>query len=275
MEPNRPNNENENSDVADLAKRMCRGATPAPEDHSTEEIDSLEGRSDGVTLRDMGGMPRDGRHSDMTGRMNRWGTRDDEEGPIESTEPVGNRPGSDAFGLGGGLTRNMIMHARNTPGDSNAASYEDNVTADWTRQSLSRPNAPTSTPARSSFGGPLASLFARPEGLASRSSRRTSREEVVQARDSQVGWFNLFSPLARRSTEGLSDSSQQAVQYPDAIFQSIGTQRLMPSRDPMAPFHAEPRPKGRNITPSAYASPEIRRNEEELRRARVGQWHHG
>jgi hypothetical protein len=41
----------------------------------------------------------------------------------------------------------------------------------------------------------------------------------------------------------------------------------MPSRDPMAPFNAEPRQKGRAVAPSRSASPDIERNEELVKRS--------
>ena len=68
----------------------------------------------------------------------------------------------------------------------------------------------------------------------------------LQERDAELGWYNSFSPSARRHRDNLSGSSQQAVRDPAAVVQSVGTQRLMPSRDPMAAFDTAPRPKGEN-----------------------------
>jgi hypothetical protein len=162
MEPNRPNSEEDFNDAADLLRRMSRGATPAPEDHSLEHADSLKSHPDDQALRDMDGMPRVGRDSDMARRMNRWTAIDDEEDSVESGEPAGNHLSSDAFGLGGDVSRSAIIHARDAPADDTATSYIDNPAAESMRQRFSRPCDPTSTPARSIFGGPLASPFTRP-----------------------------------------------------------------------------------------------------------------
>jgi hypothetical protein len=244
---------------------MSRGAIPAPEDHLTEQNDYLEGRSGSDNVRDMAGVPRDGQDSDKGSRMNRWATRDGEDGSVESGEPVGNGVDMDAFGLASGVTRNQMIHARDNPGDDTAASYEDTLAAEST---ASRPARSTfGGPLASPFGGPLVSPFPRPEGLTSDSSRTTAHRGTLPARNSESGWFNPFSPHARRTTEQLSSSSEHAVHNPDAVIQSIGTQRLMPSRDPMAPFHAEPRPKGRAVAPARSASPDIERNKELVKRS--------
>ena len=184
---------------------------------------------------------------------------------MEGGEPAGNRRGSSAFSMGLGRSR------RDTSGYHLSAEDGGPQADEWEYMSPSRSHASArarqepSTPARNIFD--LTSAFARPDTQVFRSTRRTSQRNTTPARDPEHGWTSPFSPHSRRSTENLSRSSQQAVQTPTAVVQSIGTQRLMPSRDPMAPFHSAPTPRAEKIPPTATKRPTIPRNEDEVKRA--------
>lgn len=69
---------------------------------------------------------------------------------------------------------------------------------------------------------------------------QTGQQDPTPARTTEEGWFNPFSPNSRRSTQQFAPSSSRAIQEPDAVIPSIGTQPLMPPRDPMAAFNSKP-----------------------------------
>jgi hypothetical protein len=234
MDSRRPIDENDEDDIADYIRRTTRGGTPAPEDHSMENSEPVDDRS--------------GESRSAYSRP--AGTNDSMMGSNEQQGMGYARPSSTGFTSANDFSEDdeeqqRMWDIRRTRMDAaQFAVQEEPVTG------------------RNIFGGRTSSALAGSEGQTYSSINQAHQQEPIPASVTQRGWSSPFSPSSRRSTEQLSRSSARAVSNPDAVVQSIGTQRLMPSRDPMAAFHAPPRPRGPSIDPRTTLSSGIGRDEE-------------
>jgi hypothetical protein len=231
----------EEDEVADFIRRNTRGETPAPEDHSTEQNNTVHHHSAPSSMRPEFRLPWEGltttgdiptaQNGNASGRS---------AGTTYSTMGDDPRQGVRAAAA----SRRDFVSARDLSERTSSASsdggYGQPTGRGWgAYQRMDAPARPTQEqPAtrRSFFGSGSNNTRPEPEGQTPTTTRQSRQQEAAPARDSQQGWSNHFSPSARRSSYGLSQSSEQAIHNPNAVVQSIDTQRLMPSRDPMAAF---------------------------------------
>ena len=154
----------------------------------------------------------------------------------------------------------------------------------------------------------VASSFARNDGMFMGAMAQNSQQGYTLTRITQHGSPSPFHPSSRRSQQPLQStsgrdrapvrsiqehtslspstrssrsrplllSSERTVRDFDVIAPSIGTQRLMPPRDPMAAFYTEPerRLSRRSISPSPTRTSGFAVNEEQYRDPNLFPWVH-
>jgi hypothetical protein len=248
MDSTHPIDNMEEDEVADFIRRTSRGETPAPEDHLMDRTSHVLYRSARSSMRPEFRLPWD--------ELTTTGDIPAAQSGNASARSAGtsyNTMGRDARQDVSGVPspRRDFVSARDFAEDSSSVSsyggHGQPTGQGWgAYQRMDAPRRPTQEqPAtgRSFFGSRSNNTRPEPEGQSPTTTRQSRQQQPAPAHNAQQGWSNPFSPSARRSTYGLSESSRAALNNPDSVVESIGTQRLMPSRDPMAAFYSPPRPR--------------------------------
>jgi hypothetical protein len=275
MDSTHPIDNMEEDEVADFIRRNTRGETPAPEDRSMEQTNTVHHHSARSSMRPEFRLPWEGLTTtgDIPGGQigsasarsagTTINTVEDDLRQVVSTVPSSRRDFVSARDFSEGTSSASTDGGYGRPTGQGWGAY----------QRMDAPMRPTQEqPAtrRSFFGSRSNTTRPEPEGQSPTATRQSRQQQPAPAPNAQQGWSNPFSPSARRSTYGLSESSRAALNNPDFVVESIGTQRLMPSRDPMAAFYSPPRPRFATpyTQPASSINWTVPRNEEQYQRGR-------
>jgi hypothetical protein len=266
----------EEDEVAGFIRRTSRGETPAPEDHLMDRTSHVLHRSARSSMRPEFRLPWD--------ELTTTGDIPAAQSGNASARSAGtsyNTMGRDARQDVSGVPspRRAFVSARDFAEDSSSVSsyggHGQPTGQGWgAYQRMDAPRRPTQEqPAtgRNFFGSRSNNTRPEPEGQSPTTTRQSRQQQPAPAHNAQQGWSNPFSPSARRSTYSLSESSRAALNNPDSVVESIGTQRLMPSRDPTAAFYSPPRPRFATpyTEPASSINWTVPRNEEQYQRGRA------
>ena len=235
MDSTHPIDNMEEDEVADFIRRTTRGETPAPEDRSMDQHQPAHNHSARSAMRPEFQLPWD--QLTTTGDIP---AAQNENATARSAGTSYNTMGRDARQDVSAVpsSRRDFVSTRDFSEDSSLSSsggsFGQPTGQGW--GAYQRMDAPRGAAqeepgnGRSFFGSRSNDTRPEPEGQTPSTQKRGYQRQSAPARDAQQGWSNPFSPSARRSTYGLSESSRAALNNPDFVVESIGTQRLMPSR---------------------------------------------